>query len=244
MVSVIIVTFNAERFIENAILSVLNQSYKNIELLIVDGNSTDGTISIIKKYNDKLNYISEPDKGIYDAMNKGWKLATYDWILYLGADDILEPDVIESLIISLLDDNDVVYGNTYLRFANGKTKSQFAKKLDHMNKTFITCHQSVIMKKEVIKKLGGFDLKYKLLADYDLLLRAYLNGFKFAKSNSFISTFSINGTSEKNINKLVMERHKILVTNKSVSIPWIYTIYFFIKQNLAKVKHITINNYL
>lgn len=113
--SIIIATFNAAKTLNKALDSVLNQTYQNWECIIVDGASKDDTINIVKEYVQKdtrFRYISEPDKGIYDAFNKGWEMAKGDWIYYLGSDDILLPNGLESLIKGT-DTNsyDIIYGN-------------------------------------------------------------------------------------------------------------------------------------
>ena len=118
-ISIIIATFNAVKTLSRALDSVLNQSFQDWECIIVDGASKDGTLEVIKEYAEKdsrIRYISEPDKGIYDAYNKGWKIALGQWVLYLGSDDELTFKGVEMLIDSS-GDADIVYGNTLFRKA-------------------------------------------------------------------------------------------------------------------------------
>ena len=115
--SIIIVTYNAANHIEYALDSVTKQTFKNFECLIIDGKSKDETINIVEKYckkDKRIRYISEPDNGIYDAMNKGYEFSKGEWILYLGADDQLCENILALLNEELTDDIDIVYGNYFI----------------------------------------------------------------------------------------------------------------------------------
>lgn len=200
LVSIIIATYNAEKTLNSALESVLNQKYQNWECLIIDGASTDQTINILNQYQQKdsrFKYTSEKDSGIYDAFNKGWKKAKGEWILYLGSDDVLLPHGIETLIKNI-EGADIIYGNVILLFPNGKEKLQMAsdtKCLERAEKS-PCCHQSLIMRKEIFSIMDGFDEKYKLMADKDLLIRCYKRGVKFKRINETISKFNIMGASQ------------------------------------------------
>ncbi|MFV0313146.1 MAG: glycosyltransferase family 2 protein [Dysgonomonas sp.] len=233
-VSIIIVTFNAEKTLKKAIQSVLNQTYKNIECLIIDGASTDSTVDIIRKYN--VSYISEPDKGIYDAMNKGWKQAKGDWILYLGADDELVPNSIETLI-NISSDADVVYGDTILKFPSGNTKKRGIQDLSLLKYYLCSSHQSFMMKRCIFENLDGFNSEYRIFGDFDLIQRAYLKGYKFKETKEVISIFYVGGVSTNNI-KAEKERYKILKRNKSVRYPFFICFYVAVKKLLLKIKHL------
>jgi glycosyltransferase involved in cell wall biosynthesis len=124
LISVIIVVYNSAQYIERAIKSVINQTYFHIDFIVIDGGSTDGTVDIIKSYSNYISYWkSEPDKGIYDAMNKGWKQAKGDYILYLGADDLLLPDGLKYLTENS-ENFDVVYGNAIYMHPGNIEKKQ------------------------------------------------------------------------------------------------------------------------
>ena len=117
LISVITVSYNAVSTIEDTILSVINQTYTNIEYIIIDGGSADGTVGIIEKYVDRISYwVSEPDKGIYDAMNKGLKVANGDWAIFMGSDDVFFNNKVIMLVIEriLIPDN-IYYGNVILK---------------------------------------------------------------------------------------------------------------------------------
>ncbi|GHT63967.1 hypothetical protein AGMMS50239_20840 [Bacteroidia bacterium] len=114
-ISIVTVTYNAVSVLEETILSIINQIYNNIEYIVIDGGSTDGTLDIIKKYEDRLSYwISEPDKGIYDAMNKGIDRASGDWINFMNAGDLFYSNTIIQELVDMhyFDDNEaIIYGN-------------------------------------------------------------------------------------------------------------------------------------
>ena len=124
MVSIIIATYNSEKTLRRALDSVLNQSYQDWECIVVDGASKDNTIEIVKEYvskDSRFRYMSEPDHGIYDAFNKGWKMAKGEWVMYLGSDDEYTMDGIKVLMENS-DGADVVYGNVILKYSDFKQK--------------------------------------------------------------------------------------------------------------------------
>jgi glycosyltransferase involved in cell wall biosynthesis len=162
LISVITVVYNGSKTCEKTIKSVINQTYDNVEYIIIDGGSTDGTLDIIEKYEDKIDYwISEKDSGIYDAMNKGIKVANGDWIYFLGADDILF-DVLDDLFKELDIEKNAVYGDAYVPKQHKLYNGKFTKfKLFFNN----ICHQAIFYNKKVFQN-RQFDLKYKFLSDY------------------------------------------------------------------------------
>ena len=199
-VSVVICTYNSGEITRRAIESVLNNNYDNIECIVVDGASNDGTVDIIKSYdsNPKFKYITEPDTGIYNAMNKGWRMAKGEWIHYLGADDELLPDGICYLIGADKERNaDVIYGNIQYRKADG----EIVLHLHHSHKQLpwktFACHQGVIMKRAVFEKLGGFDENLRIIADKDLIIRSYFLKPKcvYLPTDSAVAIFAGGGTS-------------------------------------------------
>lgn len=220
-VSIIIATFNAAKTLSVALDSVLKQSFQDWECIIVDGASKDNTIEIVKSYverDSRFRYISKPDKGIYDAFNKGWKMAKGEWIYYLGADD----EILENGIYSLLqqtNEADIIYGDWHVKLDNGVVKPIQAHDYHVILKKSFCSHQAILMKKIVLQQLDGFNLKYKLLADFDLLQRAYLLAkFRFIKSSCFVACFQLGGSSS-NLIKTEIERYKIIKSNKSYQYP-------------------------
>lgn len=237
--SIIIATFNASKTLNVALDSVLNQTFQDWECIIVDGASTDNTIEIVKSYVDRdsrFRYISEPDKGIYDAFNKGWKMAKGEWIHYLGSDDSLIAEGMDTLI-KHSNDVDVIYGNTIL-LKREKRSFQYSKK--NISKILtgpVMCHQSVIVQRKWIERLGGFDERYRLLADYDLMIRLYQNSAIFKYINEFISNFSIAGGSHNNRLLANKERYYIMKRNKTVFSPKLYYLYHYMRITLNYLKH-------
>ncbi len=238
-VSIIIATFNAGKTLERALESIRNQSFQSWECIIVDGASKDSTIDIVKKYVNidvRFKYISEPDKGIYDAFNKGWKMAVGNLIYYLGSDDALTKDGISELV-NKIEDNDVVYGNVILQYQNGKVKLQKGtEKRNFYSPMTFCCHQSVIMKRDVIEKLGGFNQMYCILADWDLLRRAGQNGYKFKYIDIPVAVFSVGGLSSDNYN-VPIEAYKIYSKNNTLFISIMTLLKQLIRTTLVKIKH-------
>lgn len=171
LITVVTVVYNGEKTLEQTIVSVVNQTYDNIEYIIVDGASTDGTLDIIKKYEDKIDlWQSEPDGGIYDAMNKGIELANGDFCLFLGSDDILfDAYVMENASRKLCDFNQVYYGDVFLSSHRGIYDYKFSKiKLCCHN----ICHQSIFYPNTIYKKLE-FNGRYKIYADWEYNIKAW-----------------------------------------------------------------------
>ena len=238
-ISIIIATFNAEKTLSIALNSVLKQEYQNWECIIVDGKSKDNTLSIIKDFQNqdsRIKFISEPDKGIYDAFNKGWKMAKGEWIYYLGADDQLTPNGLNSLIKNADSNSDIVYGDYITEDANQKRKIRTAVSCYVLKKHMCCSHQAVIMKRSCIDNLNGFNIDYSILGDFDLMQRAYLNKYKFEHINSLICIFKLGGASYNSL-KIEYERYKILKRNRSVPYPIITCIPLIIKKMLVILKH-------
>lgn len=211
-VSIIIAAYNVESYIRKSLDSVLKQTYQDWECLVIDGASKDATVSIAREYEQKdarFHVYSEPDKGVYDAFNKGWRKAKGEWIYYLGSDDELLPDGIESLM-RCSQDVDFVYGGIVRRYSKGGTKPSLPGDLEKsMPYSLAASHQAMIMRRSVIEKVGGFNLKYKILGDYDLINHAYYVGMKTRRCDSMIAIFQLGGISTDSI-KSLKERYAIL----------------------------------
>lgn len=192
-VSIVTVCMNARKEIEVTILSVLNQLYANIEYIVIDGGSTDGTKDIIHKYQDRIAYfISELDKGIYDAMNKGVDLATGEWINFMNAGDCFASNtVVEEMMTGVDSGCDVLFGNTILERGNRKVVS---KGKMHENDFPRLSHQSVFVKTELLKK-QHFDLKYKISADFAFLYELYKESRNFCYKDIDVVRFDMMGLS-------------------------------------------------
>lgn len=189
IISVITVTYNAAQEIESTIQSVINQAYNNIEYIVIDGGSVDGTVEIIKKYTNKITYwVSEPDKGIYDAMNKGIIRATGDWIINMNAGDKLLEIPIEQLKNARNDDCIAVCG----KILSEEGKITIPRYDWMMNLKNTLPHQALFYYRESSRL---YDLRYKIVADYDLNLDMYLSRKKVILIDEIIAFHSYLGIS-------------------------------------------------
>lgn len=178
-ISIITVVWNNVNTIKDAIESVLNQTYKNIEYIIIDGGSTDGTIEVIQSYGNKINkFVSERDEGIYDAMNKGIKLATGDVIGILNSDDFYKSnDVLETVAKEfMVKDIDCLYGDLeYVDQSNTSKVVRYWKSKPYrkglFQKGWHPPHPTFFVKREIYHKYGMFNTNFKIAADYELMLR-------------------------------------------------------------------------
>lgn len=198
-VSIITVVFNGAKTIEQTIKSVINQSYKDIEYIIIDGGSTDRTLDVIKKYEKYISHVvSEPDKGIYDAMNKGIRKATGDIIGIINSDDWYEENTISQVVENFLTfEPELVYGNINFIQENGKIEKSKKYSLDEIWDKMVTPHPSVFIRKDIYDKYGLFNTEYKVAADYELILRLYSKGIKFSYIDDVLANFRIGGYSIK-----------------------------------------------
>lgn len=171
LVSVVTVSYNAAAIIEQTMLSVINQTYENIEYIIIDGGSTDGTVDIIKKYANSIAYwVSEPDNGIYDAMNKGIKVATGEWINFMNAGDIYYNErSIKDMVQSFTSVDTIYYGDAWVNDIKKKYWGKFSNfKLAIGN----ICHQTLFYPSSILKE-NLYDTDYCIFADYALNLKLW-----------------------------------------------------------------------
>lgn len=213
-VSIITVTYNNRDVIEDCIRSVLSQSYPAVEYIIVDGGSSDGSLQVINAYRDRITtIISEPDKGIYDAMNKGITSATGDVIGYLNADDFYAHNDVISNIVALFNKKapDAVYAD--IDYVARHNPSRIIRKWRsgkfNQNKFYygwMPPHPTFFVKKSVYEKHGGYNLQQHLAADYELMLRFL---FRYHISCSYlpevIVKMRVGGTSNKNIRNRIRQ---------------------------------------
>jgi len=203
-VSIVTITFNAEKVINETICSVLAQDLTDFEYVFVDGKSTDKTLQIIESYRPKFEekgikfrVLSEPDRGIYDAMNKGIHLASGEWLLMLNAGDVLaNENVLSRMFLDQDYEADVIYGDTIMT-ENGYYKKKVTYSPDMIKRQMPFCHQSVFVRTDVLREYG-FDTSYRLAADYDLFVRMYQDGVRFEYVKKLVSIYDMTGISEKN----------------------------------------------
>ena len=219
-ISIITVVYNNEKTIQDAMQSVLGQTYKNIEYVIIDGSSKDNTVNLIKEYKDQLgHFVSEKDNGLYDAMNKGIQACTGDVIGILNSDDLYQDSqVIAAVMEEFKNDKvlDIVYGdlvyvksndtNTIVR--NWKSKEYYKRFFENAN---VPPHPALFVRSKVYKEAGLFDLQFKLAADYELMLRMFKkHNFKSKYINRLIIKMRLGGATNQSYTNIVNQNKEIL----------------------------------
>ena len=236
-ISIITVCWNSELHIKSAMESVLNQTYDDIEYIIVDGNSKDATVDLIKSYQDrfggKMKWISEPDAGLYDAMNKGMQLATGEVIGILNSDDFFADEhvltkiaagfqqaAVEAVIADIVFINDSQEGKILRKYSAKKWRpTKFAW-------GYMPPHPSFFAKRVLFEKFGGYKTSYKIAADYELLIRFLLiHRVNYQYIPLTTTKMRMGGASTKNIQSLMTLNKEILRACKENSI---YSNYFMI----------------
>ena len=189
---------------------------------MVDGVSTDDTMQIVEEYEVKDNrfrHISEQDKGIYDAFNKGWRMAKGEWVYFLGSDDSVTENGLSNLISVVTPETSVVYGDMYALYEDGSERYVKARPAKQMTYIMAPSHQGMITRKSSIEAEGGFDLHFKVRADFDLTQRIYLKYGNFVYTPNAITKCLQTGVScQFNFNN-DLERLKIMRKNKSTRFP-------------------------
>lgn len=200
LISVITVCRNAAASIKNALDSVAMQTYPNLEHIVIDGHSNDGTQAIVAAARHRVRWISEPDRGIYHAMNKGLALARGELLLFLNADDAYaSPTVIQSLYEAqcrLSDPKTIVYGD----FVNEDPRwgyCQLVKTCCELHRGMTLCHQAMAVPRIVYQELGGYDTRWQIAADYAWCLRAWRQGIPFVHVPEPICYFRMGGAAQR-----------------------------------------------
>ena len=193
MITLGMVVYNGIEHIKDALDSIVRLSYRNIELVVVDGGSTDGTLNILSEYSKYISVlVSEPDKGIYDAMNKLCTLATGDWLIFLGCDDVLL-DALGNMAEKMTDPDTVYHGDVIFRSGGYIYGGKFSKyRLARHN----FCHQSMFYPRLVYKKYS-YSLDYKRLADYAYNIKLAGNGIPFTYVPAVVSIYNDKGRSSE-----------------------------------------------
>lgn len=205
LISIVTISYNSSETIQKTIDSIRNQTYKNIEYIIIDGGSTDGTLEIIKKNTDVINvWVSEKDDGISDAFNKGVSLAKGYLIGILNSDDWLESDALENISSCYIDENTVICGKVNLWNSNKKFNTKHSS-LKNIKSEMTIWHPGMFCPKEVYEKVGLFDVKIKVLMDYDFVNRCLLNNVNFVFVDNIISNMKSGGVSNQLISKSLKE---------------------------------------
>jgi glycosyltransferase involved in cell wall biosynthesis len=208
LISIITVCYNADRTIERTIESVLGQSYNNIEYIIIDGNSSDGTVEIIKNYEKRIAYwVSEKDEGIYYAINKGLTMAHGEYIGILNSDDWYELNAIETIVEYLSNNRNIEIIDGVMRtYKDDLPQLLIGNYFENMERG-MPPHPTCFVKNAVYERLGMYDIRYKSAADYEFLLRCKINGIKFLCIPHVLANFSMGGISSSLVS--VIETTKI-----------------------------------
>lgn len=256
LISVVTVSYNAVSTIEQTIISVLNQMYSNIEYIIIDGGSTDGTIDIIKRYDDKITYWqSEPDKGIYDAMNKGIQKANGEWINFMNAGDMFSSTMIlQQMADTLKSGIRILRGNIIRIYPKFRVKSvgvtvQEPGLMDMFDNTFH--HQACLIQVSLFREFGLYSTDYKLCSDWKFFFDCVvLHNIKSQYVDLTVAHFKMDGTSTNNSilyrkeqehylkNLYGVEQfhllHELKIYRKSGLITFYYKVYCFMMDHLSQ----------
>lgn len=198
-ISIVTVTLNAVGSIENTIKSVVSQTCDDIEFVVIDGGSSDGTLDIINRYRDRIDYlVSEPDRGLYHAMNKGARAATGDFIYFLNSDDMFCDELVVADVANVIHDDptlDLVYGDVLMQ--NGEEllrKPQVPTLTRRTLCRYGFCHQALFARRETLKR-NNFSENYRIVADGDWLARTLATGVRSRHIKRNIATISMEGLS-------------------------------------------------
>jgi len=214
ILSVITIVYNNARDIERTMLSVLGQTYQGIEYIVVDGLSNDGTLDLIKKYEDRIaKFTSEKDEGIYDAMNKGLALATGDYVIFMNSgDEFFDVDTV-SAVFDSADDADIYYGETEMINDAGQSLGQRRHKAPKQftwhgfNLGMSISHQAIYIKRSLIEP---YDRQYQLSADIDWIIRAAKKAKKIVNVNRYVAKYLVGGMSKTKHRQSLVERFDIM----------------------------------
>lgn len=230
--SIVTASYNQVKYIERTILSVINQNYSNFELIIIDGGSTDGTIDILQKYDKKISYwVSEADEGQTDAINKGFKKATGNFVCFQNSDDVFLPNAFEKFVntINRYPKKDIFYGN--FKHIDAHDKILDTQKLMPTNfflqvfKGPLIHNQACFWRRDIFEKIGYFDESYQFDMDYEFFTRILANGYKSCFINDFLGALRHHDQTKTSnlgdVSKQEMAKVKNFYKNKSIATKYI-----------------------
>lgn len=245
--SIITITWNAEKVLEPTIQSILEQDYPNIEYLIIDGGSTDQTMPIVDRYRDRIAYIvSEKDKGLYDAMNKGLQAATGDYIWFINAGDAIHSpftvsNIVRKIALGGTKGNllpEVIYGETAIidqtRTFKGMRRLKAPEDLTwkHFRNGMLVCHQSFLVRRDIAPQ---YDLSYRYSADFDWCIRAMKLAGNIYNTHLILSDYLDEGITTNNRNASLKERFQIMCRYYGHMRVVIYHLWFACRFIVAKL---------
>ena len=214
-VSIVVVSLNTKNDFTTTIKSIISQTYQKFEIIVVDGQSSDGTLGVIEKFKQYFSKILiEKDNGIYDAMNKGLKLARGKWVIFLNSGDVFfENSSLEKIFEKNYNTADILFGNTVIRNENFEYMIS-GKKFDENTVLMPFCHQSTITKSYILKD-NNFNTCYKISSDFNFFLNCYLSKKKFLNINMTIAKIKSGGVSDKERIKVLNENIDIIKKYRS-----------------------------
>lgn len=218
IISVITVVFNADKVLERTFKSIRDQHYPSIEYIVIDGGSKDNTLNLINQYQSIISkWVSEPDDGLYSAMNKGLKLATGEFVIFLNAGDVFfDNDVLSNIFSAAEPYSDVYYGETMIVDEKGKElgmrrlKAPETLSWESLIDGMLVCHQSFIVRRSLSPE---YNEKYKIAADYDWMMNCLKLAKTITNTHLIISRFLDGGLNKHNIRKALLERFSIMLKN-------------------------------
>ncbi len=226
LISIITVVFNGEKYLEQTIQSVIGQNYDNVEYIIIDGGSNDGTVDIIKKYEDQIDYwVSEEDRGIYDAMNKGSSLCSGEYVGFLNADDWYVLDALGMIAKYLMHEKPgYIFGDTAL-YENECYKNTMKSNLAVYRKRTPIGHQALFVQRKYLLK-DPFEIKFERYADYDFMIKIIDSGLEYIQLDFVVVNYRLGGfSSTGNLNK-----EKFFI--QYIHFGLIYALYYYIKRRI------------
>lgn len=247
--SIITIVYNGESVIEGTMQSVLNQTFPDYEYIIIDGASKDSTVSLIQDFVQNtplsIKWISEPDKGLYDAMNKGLRLATGDFVLFLNAGDwLFEPTTLEKLAAAATPTTDILYGETMLVDEQRKhigtrtniTVQKLPEKLTwrSMRLGMVVCHQSFLP----ARKIAPPYIEQNLAADIDWVIKCLKNGENVTHTHTIVSEYLMGGVSKKQHQQSLKDRYAVLKTHFGTVENFLNHIIITLRAVVFKVKNV------
>ncbi|WP_350913727.1 glycosyltransferase family 2 protein [Providencia huaxiensis] len=240
-ISIITATYNSSKTIIDTIQSLEQQTYSNIEYIIIDRASKDNTLDIIKKYSSKVSkIISEPDNGIYDALNKGISVSTGDIIGFLHSDDIFAyPNAIEDLVTTLVNDqSQAIYAD--LEYVSKENTESIVRRWisgnynhENLKKGWMPPHPTFFMKKELYNEHGTFDLNFKISADYDSLLRyLWIHNISVSYLPKVVTKMRVGGESNRSFLNILRKTKEDILALRKNNIFWVYPL---LMKNISKL---------
>ncbi|MFJ5479996.1 glycosyltransferase family 2 protein [Pectobacterium carotovorum] len=240
-VSIITATYNSAKTISDTLKSLNTQTYPDIEYIIIDGGSKDNTLSLIKSSCSRVSVVvSEPDKGIYDALNKGILSATGDIIGFLHSDDFFAyPDAVKDIVDAMHESNaDAVYGD--LNYISSTDNDVIVRKwvsggfdINKMKLGWMPPHPTFYMKRSCYQRFGSFDLSYRISADYDSLLRyLWIHKITVKYIPKVIINMRVGGMSNRSLSNMIMKTKEDVKAMKSNKLPWLSAV---AGKNLSKI---------